>query len=278
MCDTNFRNLQRRLIVGECCSRSAISAASASRQSKFCHRMSKNRHPGVDCNIGRCPGQFCFPAPADCCLGAHSLHWFWQTHPKNITQVIIYNGYLFIKKLTVFCNPSSWSVFDRRWMCLNICRRRRLNGYLEIIENVSVAYFLSGSPGSSPDQWGLNKDIGPGWSIMSGISWPTQTVASFQDWTKTAPMRVGEMCLSCLLLIRNDRVNKSITNFSQEYGNSVRAPLRNRFSDLIICPLLRMVNFIQTEVGIISIGRKKQILRLKGKCWKVFFMTPVTVT
>ena len=83
-------------------------------------------------------------------------------------------------------------------------------------------------------------------------------------------MKVGEMCLSCLLLIRNDRVNKSITNFSQEYGNSVRAPLRNRFSDLIICPLLRMVNFIQTEVGIISIGRKKTNTAIEGEMPKSF--------
>ena len=83
MGDTDLRNLQKEANssgLGDLTD-VAISAESASRQSKFCRRVSKNRHPSVHWAkivtrasigqklspgrpLGRCPGQFNFPPGA----------------------------------------------------------------------------------------------------------------------------------------------------------------------------------------------------------------------
>ena len=70
----SWKEVNRRWILQVTSPTSAISAASASRQSKFCHRLSKNRHPAVQRAVDFAASQFQFCTT--CCIWWGRLHWF----------------------------------------------------------------------------------------------------------------------------------------------------------------------------------------------------------
>ena len=69
----SWKEVNRRWILQVTSPTSAISAASASRQSKFCHRLSKNRHPAVQRAVDFAASQFQF---CTTCIWWGWLHWF----------------------------------------------------------------------------------------------------------------------------------------------------------------------------------------------------------
>ena len=69
----SWKEVNRRWILQVTSPTSAISAASASRQSKFCHRLSKNRHPAVRRAVDFAASQLQF---CTTCIWCGRLHWF----------------------------------------------------------------------------------------------------------------------------------------------------------------------------------------------------------
>ena len=69
----SWKEVNRRWILQVTSPTSAISAASASRQSKFCHRLSKNRHPAIERAVDFAASQFQF---CTTCIWWGRLQWF----------------------------------------------------------------------------------------------------------------------------------------------------------------------------------------------------------